>query len=90
MVRVDVIDTGIGIPLESQWKVFSAFSQAEADTAKKFGGTGLGLAICKRLVSTDGRLEISLKSAPGKGTTFSVECTSGRDRPSRQAATDVA
>ncbi|MDE2593013.1 MAG: response regulator [Burkholderiales bacterium] len=71
-LRIDVSDTGIGIPLESQWKVFSAFSQAEADTAKKFGGTGLGLAICKRLCQLMGGT-ISLKSTPGKGTTFSIE-----------------
>ncbi|MDE2078452.1 MAG: response regulator [Burkholderiales bacterium] len=71
-LRIDVIDTGIGIPLASQWKVFSAFSQAEADTAKRFGGTGLGLAICKRLCQLMGG-SISLKSTPGKGTTFSVD-----------------
>ncbi|MEN9452310.1 MAG: hypothetical protein RLZZ369_1369 [Pseudomonadota bacterium] len=71
-LRLDVSDTGIGIPLESQWKVFSAFSQAEADTAKKFGGTGLGLAICKRLCQLMGG-SISLKSTPGTGTTFSVD-----------------
>jgi len=71
-LRLDVSDTGIGIPLDSQWKVFSAFSQAEADTAKKFGGTGLGLAICKRLCQLMGG-SISLKSTPGKGTTFTVD-----------------
>ncbi|HET8870111.1 MAG TPA: ATP-binding protein [Aquabacterium sp.] len=71
-LRIDVIDTGIGIPLESQWKVFNAFSQAEADTAKRFGGTGLGLAICKRLCQLMGGT-ITLKSTPGKGTTFSVD-----------------
>ncbi|MFN4265937.1 MAG: ATP-binding protein [Aquabacterium sp.] len=88
VVRVDVIDTGIGIPLESQWKVFSAFSQAEADTAKKFGGTGLGLAICKRLCQLMGG-QISLKSTPGKGTTFSVELPLNVTDQA-PAATDVA
>lgn len=50
----------------------AAASQAEADTAKKFGGTGLGLAICKRLCQLMGG-SISLKSTPGTGTTFSVD-----------------
>ncbi len=75
-IRLDVIDTGIGIPPESQHKVFSAFSQASADTAQRFGGTGLGLTICKRLAELMGG-SISLKSTPGKGTTFSVDLPLG-------------
>lgn len=75
-IRIDVIDTGIGIPPESQHKVFSAFSQASADTAQRFGGTGLGLTICKRLAELMGGT-ISLKSTPGKGTTFSVDLSLG-------------
>ena len=69
-LRFSVRDTGIGMTLEQQSKLFQAFSQADASTTRKYGGTGLGLTICQRLVDLmEG--EIRVDSEAGKGSNFS-------------------
>lgn len=69
LFRFSVKDTGIGIPMEKQQKIFDAFSQEDASTTRKFGGTGLGLAISNKLLGLMGS-GLQLKSEPGKGSTF--------------------
>ena len=69
---LSVTDTGPGIPIEDQTRIFEQFHQVDSSYTKAKGGTGLGLAIAKQIVEMHGG-RIWVESAPGKGATFQME-----------------
>ena len=69
MLRLEVRDTGVGVPPAKRQEIFEEFVQADSSHARKFGGTGLGLAISKRLVDTMGG-QIGVDAAPDGGSAF--------------------
>ena len=77
-IEVAVADSGIGMTLEQQAKVFQEFTQADASTAQRFGGTGLGLAITRKLARMMGG-DVTVASEPGKGSVFTVRLPTGAD-----------
>jgi PAS domain S-box-containing protein len=70
-VEFQVSDNGIGIDEETQTRLFTAFTQADASTTRRFGGTGLGLTISNYLVELMGG-KITVLTVPGEGATFVV------------------
>ena len=73
-IHVTVFDTGIGILEETQQRLFSAFTQADSSTTRRYGGTGLGLAISQRIIQLMGGT-IGLASTPELGSTFCFSLT---------------
>ena len=71
LFRIDVEDTGVGIPSEQLGKLFVEFQQLDASAAKRHQGTGLGLALTKRIVEAHGG-RVAVRSTPGHGSTFSA------------------
>jgi len=81
-LKIEIIDTGIGLGDEEIAKLFKPFTQAHQTTSKNFGGTGLGLWISKKLINKMGG-DIKVISTKGKGSdficTFPMEVTKIRD-----------
>ena len=69
LLKVEVVDTGVGISPEALPRIFHAFSQQDGSTTRRYGGTGLGLTIARQLVQMMGG-EIDFKSQQGMGSTF--------------------
>jgi signal transduction histidine kinase len=76
MVRIEVKDSGRGIPEGELGQIFDRFVRVERSRSKRYGGAGLGLSICRDLVNLLGG-RIAASSQPGKGSVFSVELPAG-------------
>ena len=77
-IEFAVSDTGIGMTVEQQAKLFQEFTRAESPTARRYGGTGLGLAISRKLARMMGG-DVTVLSEPGKGSVFTVRLPGGVD-----------
>ena len=97
LLRFTVQDTGIGIPVEAQARIFEQFSQADESMSRRYGGTGLGLTIVKQLVEMMGG-ETGVASREGAGSTFwftvrlkrRLAGQAGESEPSGGKRTDAA
>lgn len=79
--RIEIIDTGVGIPANRLDAVFRPFEQADSSTSRKYGGTGLGLPITVTMCNLLGA-SLTVASTLGKGSTFSITLPEGPSTPS--------
>jgi signal transduction histidine kinase len=84
-IKFGVADTGIGIELDDQARVFESFGQGRHDAVIADRGTGLGLPIVKGLAESHGG-SVALESTPGRGTRVTVTLPAGRIRERRTSA----
>lgn len=84
----EVKDTGIGIPIKKQNRLFNAFVQADSSTTRKYGGSGLGLVISKQLAEGMGG-DITFESREGSGSTFRLNLTLREENPSEAPETET-
>jgi signal transduction histidine kinase/CheY-like chemotaxis protein len=85
LVAIEVRDTGVGMTPETQAKLFSAFTQADGATTRRFGGTGLGLAISRQLARLMGG-DLTVHSEAGKGSTFTLTFKAAEAAPAARLA----
>jgi len=78
-MEIEIADDGMGIPENDQGKLFDRFYQVKRQTGPGYRGTGIGLCVCKSLLEKMGG-EISLRSSPGRGTTFIFTLPTGPHR----------
>lgn len=83
-VRLMVTDTGMGMTQETQDRLFTPFTQADASTSRQFGGTGLGLSISRKLARLMGG-DITVFSEEDKGATFTLSFRAARGKISEEA-----
>jgi PAS domain S-box-containing protein len=88
-LRVEVSDTGIGIPPSILDKMFEPFTQADVSTTRNFGGTGLGLAIARELIELMGG-RIGAESEAGVGSTFWIELPLAQEAGAEEPSSDAA
>jgi PAS domain S-box-containing protein len=87
-LRIEVIDTGIGIPKEKLGIIFESFQQADEGTARKYGGSGLGLTISQALCRLMG-FRIEVASEPGLGSTFTILLQNNSNQPPSGSGRDL-
>jgi PAS domain S-box-containing protein len=88
MVKIQVIDTGVGVPSDKLDTIFESFSQADVSVTRKYGGSGLGLTIVKQLVELQHGV-IEVKSEEQKGSNFIVRIPYTFGRSERLKKTDT-
>jgi signal transduction histidine kinase/DNA-binding NarL/FixJ family response regulator len=88
-LRVDVIDTGIGLAPGQTDRLFEPFTQADGSTTRRFGGTGLGLTISRRLARMLGG-DIVVASTPRQGSTFTLSFEAGATGDGEMLASPLA
>jgi signal transduction histidine kinase len=85
-VAFEVVDKGVGMSTEELEKAFTPFWRADGSRTRKTGGVGLGLALARRIARAHGG-DVTLRSAPGQGTTARLEIPLGAATNRNSAAT---
>ena len=88
-LRIDVGDSGVGIPQDKLESIFEPFVQADASTSRRYGGTGLGLAIARRYARAMGG-DVVARSEPGRGSVFTVTIDPGPEAARTMIAPEQA